>query len=386
MRRSSVSDFIVTIGSASHFTLAVDSSYPTPTPAEARYLAALAKILKRLAGEVLEPAELAARLDDFRNKQYAALREDATAFSALAAGPDRDRAAEQFADRALWLEGAYHERRGRMVAVPFRVELEGSPATDIVIQTYDVVIPEEKLRFKGELDKVGTVLKAILGDKGEESGWLDKQKQKVNAWKLDDYLKSLRGIAHIGLAYSDRSQTAFAMATLNAFKDEVVAREASSIKNAYVFVLGVWAALAIAASLGAYWVLDWYAFLPTLPQANFLWLWAGAAAGAWLSFSIRRVSLSFDDLALLEADRLKPAFRILFVIVLSTIVGLTFWTGMITIAVGAFNTDFRVPGTRDVALLIGAFCGLSERSMSSAVARRAEDFAGCVGGAQGRAT
>jgi hypothetical protein len=38
------------------------------------------------------------------------------------------------------------------------------------------------------------------------------------------------------------------------------------------------------------------------------------AVGTWLSFSIRRVELGFDDLANLENDRLNPGLRILFIV------------------------------------------------------------------------
>jgi hypothetical protein len=36
---------------------------------------------------------------------------------------------------------------------------------------------------------------------------------------------------------------------------------------------------------------------------------AGAAIGTWLSFSIRRVELSFSQLAILEEDVLDPSVR-----------------------------------------------------------------------------
>lgn len=353
----------------------------TPTAKESAYLACLSGIFDRLAAEKLEPAEFEAELEAFRQKQCAALLKEAEAFSALAAGPDRDTTAEKALSYALWLEGGYHERRRGITTIPFSVKLEGTPATDLMIDTLDVNIPEDKQRFKVELGKVVTILKAVLGDQNA-SRWTSARKQKLNAWKLADYLQALHGIARVGLVGHNRTQTPFAMLALNGLKDEFVAREAGQIKNSYVLSLGIWAFAAMLACIGVYAGLHWYDLHAAVPQANFLWLWAGAAAGAWLSFSIRRVALTFDDLALLEEDRLKPVFRILFVIVLTTVVGLLFWTGLVSVSVGSFTTDFAGIGNRDVALLIGALCGLSERSMSSAVARRADDFAISVGGTQ----
>ena len=97
-----------------------------------------------------------------------------------------------------------------------------------------------------------------------------------------------------------------------------------------------------------------------------------------VSFSIRRVTLGFDDLANLENDRLDPGLRVLFIVALTAVVGLLFWTGAVTVGVGGFHTDFQLSGTH--AVLIGALCGIAERAMATAVGRRAADFAAGVGG------
>lgn len=376
-----MSEFAVANGTrfAGDFSLKAAAGYD-PSDKEAAYLACLAVIVGRLAEEKAEPAEFAADLEALRGKQCALLRKDAEEFVALARGAARDGGAESRISRANWREGAYHEQRRRYTTTPFSIELDGSPATDLIIKTFDVAISDEKQRFKVELDKVTTVLKAVLGER-PAGRWLGAHKQQMNVWKLDDYLQALAGIARVGLMNQDRTQTPFAAMALSGFKDEFVAREAGLIKNSYVLALGIWAFLAMAVCFGAFGILHWRDGA-SASYANFLWLWAGAAAGAWLSFSIRRVTLTFDDLALLEEDRLKPMFRILFVIVLTTIVGLLFWTDLVAVTVGKFTTDFDGAANRDVAFLIGAFCGLSERSMSSAVARRADDFATSVGGAQ----
>lgn len=203
------------------------------------------------------------------------------------------------------------------------------------------------------------------------------------AHKLNDYLRSLAGIARVGLMNSDSTQTPFAAEALVTFKEEVVAREATHIKNAYVWRLGVAAAIAIAICTLLYFAIPKY-FVWAVPYSNFCLLWAGAAAGTWLSFSLRRPVLQFTDLALLEEDRLRPEFRILFVLVLTTVVGLFFWTGMVAVEIGAFKTSaIKLVGAErlpEVPILIGMLCGIAERSMSTVVSRRAEDFATGVGG------
>jgi hypothetical protein len=66
----------------------------------------------------------------------------------------------------------------------------------------------------------------------------------------------------------------------------------------------------IAKGIGSGWWYDDKAFLIAA---------AGAAIGTWLSFSIRRVELSFSQLAILEEDVLDPSVRIVFVIGLTLI-------------------------------------------------------------------
>ena len=284
---------------------------------------------------------------------------------------------------ALRDDGVYRDRRGRLLRTPFEVILEGDPVTDLVILTRDVPIPLDKQGLKVELDMAATIVRAVLGPRGDAPPATPKQKaiEARNALKLADYIGALAGIARVGLMNLDPTQAAFATLALNNFKSDFVAREGGIVKNAYVMKLGLAAASAIILCIAAYLAIgQWFTSLS--PQQNFLWMFIGAAAGAWLSFSIRRPNLSFVDLALLDEDRLRPELRIAFVIVLTAVVGLFFWTGLVRITVGDFNTDFAGTGTRDTALLIGAFCGLAERTLSGAVAKRAEDFVGGLGGSR----
>ncbi len=112
--------------------------------------------------------------------------------------------------------------------------------------------------------------------------------------------------------------------------------------------------------------------------------------GAWLSFSIRKPTLGFDDLAVIEQDRLEPWVRLLFVAGLTLIVGLFFATGLIHIKAGGFGTDFLASAPAATlaqqgaaamrAILIGAMCGIGELLLPSVVNRQASAFLGALGG------
>jgi len=111
---------------------------------------------------------------------------------------------------------------------------------------------------------------------------------------------------------------------------------------------------------------------------NFFLLAIGSALGAWLAFLIQRPTLSFADLVQLDENLLRPGMRVIFTIVLGTVVGLLFWTGMVVINIGDFSTNFHIAGTP--ALLIGAFCGIASGALVAALSKRAQEFAATVGG------
>jgi hypothetical protein len=193
---------------------------------------------------------------------------------------------------------------------------------------------------------------------------------------------------------------ALATVTLETLQDDFVASEGPRIKNSYVRRLGVWALLSV--------VLCAFTYLLVQPDTqfdpvvklrallfpefahdtanpgilyrfrNFFLLAIGASLGAWLAFLFRRPRLGFGDLVQMDDDLLNPATRIIFTMVLGFVVGLLFWTGMVSITVGNFSTQFENSGA--TAMLIGAFCGIATRALATAVSRRAEDFAGNVGG------
>lgn len=195
------------------------------------------------------------------------------------------------------------------------------------------------------------------------------------------FLKKLHGIAVIGL---EREFTAMAKLTLAELRNEFFVREAGRIKNMYVYRLGMWAAAAALIFLGVYTALytKWIDYAWGHDHKSFLLAACGAAIGTWASFSVRQVQFSFDDLVMVEESALDPPMRILFVIVLTLAACLLFWNGAVNIEIGNLKTQaesFARAGS--IALLIGLFCGLSERALATAIAGRAAAFVKGVAGA-----
>jgi len=246
---------------------------------------------------------------------------------------------------------------------------------------------KDQLDLKRALDKAATVVRVALSARRRP-----RQRLKQNT-----YIQGLAGIGQVGLT---EGNLALATVTLETLQDDFVASEGARIKNSYVYRLGAWALLSV--------VLCTFTYLLVQPDShfgpmvklrellfpefardtanpgilyrfrNFFLLAIGASLGAWLAFLFRRPRLGFADLVQMDDDLLNPATRIVFTMVLGLVVGLLFWTGMVSITVGNFSTQFENSGS--TAMLIGAFCGIASRALATAVSRRAEDFAGNVGG------
>jgi hypothetical protein len=190
--------------------------------------------------------------------------------------------------------------------------------------------------------------------------------------KATEAFKKLIAIARVGLVGRNASPEIAADA-LRAFEADVVNREAGPVKNAYMRKLGMWAARLGGAALILFFFCDMFPQVPfkqVVAYKYFFVLWSGCMVGTWASFASRRVTLGFHDLVALEEDRVEPALRLLFAGTLTMILGLVFSTGMADIEIGSFAaSQLKVSGA--VALLTGAFAGISEKALPSAILSRA---------------
>jgi tetratricopeptide (TPR) repeat protein len=245
------------------------------------------------------------------------------------------------------------------------------------------------------LNSAITVVKTVadrIEDRGKRRWWSflrssrpENQTSRIGRQQgmLETYLAKLEEIARLGL---QNPHVELANAALNGFRAEFVTREAGRIKNAYLRSLGRAALVGAAIFFVLYIVVlvfcDPDKFIYT--HKAFLLAAGSSAIGTWLSFSIRRVTLGFDDLAVLEEDRLDPGLRVIFVITLTMVVLLLFWTGAMNIEIGNLKTgDLSNPRSElpiwAIALLVGSFCGISERALTTAISGRAVAFIRSLG-------
>lgn len=331
------------------------------------------------------------------------------------------RQADEFlkGELALWLaarnapviQGMYVADRDRLARPLFEVTLEYAPdefvasagpneitvATGLDIKLTSGLPPpedapsQEKRDLYVEIGSATTVISTVcqrIRDRAErikKRWWWSNRKAEIEERRraqrlLDQYTRKLADIARLGL---EQQHTGLAKLALNELRSEFVAQQAGRIKNTYIRSLGVAAGIAAGLLLLAYVVLaaGWIENVWLNIHKTFLLAAAGAAIGTWLSFSIRRVQLTFDDLAILEEDLLDPSVRVIFVIALTLTACLLFWTSAMNIEIGNLKTNSMVfQQNGSVAMLIGLFAGVAERALATAISGRATTFAQGIGG------
>lgn len=243
----------------------------------------------------------------------------------------------------------------------FRVYRDEVNSRDIHFEVASVdisQIPEEQLRLRDEVDRTLTVLRAAFSESKDEC-------------RFEEYYRSLLSIAQTGLV-GESAQPKLAESALATFRNDIVAREAGIIKNRYMKTLGKRAFLiGIGPLLVSLFLSQVVSQME--PFSNFLLLWTGCMAGVWLSFGARKKIIRFEDLQVLEEDRLEPTIRLIFAGLLTIIFGLLFSTKAVSVHVGAINSnDFT--SNSQIALLMGLILGFSETALPSALSSHAANF------------
>ncbi len=222
--------------------------------------------------------------------------------------------------------------------------------------------PDDQLALKNDLEATEAALKVLYPD------------PKLRLPRF----RELLSLAQVGLQ-SDNAEPKVAASALANLKQSILMIEGSLRKSRYFKQLGQLAALyglpplalAVAMRCGA------SRFL-TLVDCNLqklaplaialALLFAGAMVGAWLSYGLRTVTLTFDDLTLPEEDRLDPRVRLAFVGVLSLVIGLALYLGAVEVSVGKISSH-DITHRNALALLVGVLLGASERALTGQVTK-----------------
>lgn len=220
------------------------------------------------------------------------------------------------------------------------------------------VIPEQQLELRDKIDSALTTIRMLFGDQPE---------------RFEEYFRPLLSLAQLGLV-GGSANPSLAQRALDSLKFEMVSREGATIKNGYMQKLGK-ASLVLGLPTTLLGILIEQYAIQLSAIGCFLFLWSGCMIGVWLSFGARKIQISFEELGILEQDRLSPSVRLIFAGSLTLIIGLLIATKALVLQFGEFSTANFMTDIK-VQLLIGALCGISEQALSTKVSQHAKDFLG----------
>lgn len=257
----------------------------------------------------------------------------------------------------------------RTVLGAFNIVEEGRKIT--FTTNFGIKPSEDQLVLKSAVEKFSSQLDQLFPTNNGESPPVHAQ-----------YHGALAGLARVGLTGS-QPQVNVAARALESLKDELLLHEGPRVKNSYMQKLGVAAGWSAFGSL-CIWVMSLIVeafasgYPPVVETTKFLRtfapLWLGSMVGTWLSFGARKAVLRFDELAKLEDDLLQPAMRVLYVGLLTMIIGVLFYLHVVTVSVGAVSTELLTEAHPLIALMLGALCGISEQGLANKVVKQAETF------------
>lgn len=214
-------------------------------------------------------------------------------------------------------------------------------------------VPDDQIDLKSQAESTLASLKIIF---------------EKNSERFEEYYDSLFSLAKLGLEGSD-ARPQIALRALQTLQDEILTRDGTRIKNSYMKTLGITAFLLGIGPLCFVLIISFKNIL--IPKM--LILWVGCMVGTWLSFGMRRTSLKFEDLQVIQEDKLGPGIRLVFSGVLTLVFGLMLYKEILEIKMGVFSTKM-ISSDSIVALLIGVFSGISEKALPSKISEQAGKF------------
>jgi hypothetical protein len=207
-----------------------------------------------------------------------------------------------------------------------------------------------------------------------------RQVFKTESPDFKRYFGNLLSLAQGGLvgAAAQPSTAKRALANLQA---EVVDHEAERLKSAYMRRLGIaalWFAVpgalvaAVAQVIGTFpeYTTPHGLLSPEAVRSIGL-IVAGCAMGVWLSFGVRKQTLTFQDLNVADRDYLAPTLRLIFTELLTISLTVLFTAGVAEVTLGTLSSA-TVYSNPLAGLVFGLLCGLGEQALPKQLVHQAE--------------
>lgn len=199
---------------------------------------------------------------------------------------------------------------------------------------------------------------------------------------------------------SEYAQVAQGRKSLDAYKAELIRQEGPAIKDAYLRELAISALLAsiviivaaIVIRIGIFYG-EYYHWIsiettggdqakvlansirwsPHFSPLHFGFLLASAMWGIWLSFVVRNMNFTFEQLQHPESDLMRPWSRLLAFGLLALILALFFQMQVLIISIGGVSTS-QISDNLLIAVFVGLCLGFTDKALPGEVRRHIEEF------------
>jgi hypothetical protein len=225
-----------------------------------------------------------------------------------------------------------------------------------------ITISDKEQDFIMDIDNTLTVLRTLY-----------KEKNSTYYFK---YFDQLLKIAQVGLV-GENPHIDLSRKAILQLKTEIVNRESTSIKNMYLIDLG---------KVAIYYVIFFiviYSAIEILVSkniinfsykifSNFSILLCGSTVGVWISSTISKTQLEFDDLITINSNQLIPNLKIVFTSLLTIFFGLLFYKKVLVFKMSGISTE-SFADDNIVTLIFGLVLGLNERLLGNSLIKKTKD-------------
>lgn len=218
-------------------------------------------------------------------------------------------------------------------------------------------VPDEQQVLYIEVEKANNVIRSL-----NNSDYIVKKK----------YFDKLLSLAQAGLV-GETAQPNLALKSLHELKDEVLSVEGQRIKNSHMAKLGQKVCFI------SFIVILFYLSVGKLFDRNVLRMYCvtlvGAMVGAWVSFGMRKFSISFEQLSVLEEDMMNGYIRLFYVGICSIIFLLFLNSGIINVDIGGISTE-NIRDNIELQAIVGIICGLVESKLGINIYKKSMQIVG----------
>ncbi|MBP2303968.1 hypothetical protein GBZ48_03455 [Azospirillum melinis] len=221
---------------------------------------------------------------------------------------------------------------------------------------FDGDIPDDQDELRNSIESTLTVMKIIFSDNDE---------------KFEEYFRSLLSLAQAGLV-GDAPQTKISARALIGLRNDIVVRESEFIRNRYLKSLGIIGVVlfSVIAMVEIYVIRLYF-----LDARGYGVIWCGSIIGVWLSFSAKRIKISFDDLSFLEQSGWNPFNRLIFVGLLAVSFGILLSLQILDVQLGSIKAS-SFKDNIEAAVIIGILGGFSEKALPLRITEQASKMFG----------